>query len=206
MVQEIQSELRRLNRLINDISSTSRLDAELARQEMQPIDVRRVLDNITGLFTDMLADDTRKIVMIAEPAATAAYTVRGNDGRLGQVFTNLIDNALSFSPDGGTVTVRAKPNGSKIEIAIEDEGTGIPSDKLGQIFDRFYSDRPQTDSKHGKNSGLGLSISREIVASHNGEIFAENRAANATDRTKGARLTVRLPLSAEQGAGLAWRG
>ena len=206
LVQEIQSELRRLNRLINDISSTSRLDAELARQEMQPIDVRRVLDNITGLFTEMLADDTRKIVMIADPAATAAYTVRGNDGRLGQVFTNLIDNALSFSPDGGTVTVRAKPNGSKIEIAIEDEGPGIPSDKLGQIFDRFYSDRPQTDRKHAKNSGLGLSISREIVASHNGEIFAENRAVNATDRTKGARLTVRLPLSAEQGAGLAWRG
>ena len=206
LVQEIQTELRRLNRLINDISSTSRLDAELARQEMQPIDVRVVLDNITSLFTDMLADDSRKIALIAEPATTSAYTVRGNDGRLGQVFTNLIDNALSFSPDGGTVTVRAKPNGSKIEIAIEDEGPGIPSDKLGQIFDRFYSDRPQTDSKHGKNSGLGLSISREIVASHNGEIFAENRALNGTDRTKGARFTVRLPLSTEQGGGLAWRG
>lgn len=206
LVQEIQTELRRLNRLINDISSTSRLDAELARQEMQSIDIRRVLDNITNLFTDMLADDTRKIELISEPAATSAYTVRGNDGRLGQVFTNLIDNALSFSPGGGTVTVRAKPNGSKIEITIEDEGPGIPSDKLGQIFDRFYSDRPQTDSRHGKNSGLGLSISREIVASHNGEIFAENRALNATDRTKGARFTVRLPLVAEQGAGLAWRG
>jgi two-component system, OmpR family, sensor histidine kinase ChvG len=206
LVQEIQTELRRLNRLINDISSTSRLDAELARQEMQPVDIRGVLGNITNLFTDMLADDTRKIALIAEPATTSAYTVRGNDGRLGQVFTNLIDNALSFSPDGGTVTVRAKPNGSKIEIAIEDEGPGIPSDRLGQIFDRFYSDRPQTDSKHGKNSGLGLSISREIVASHNGEIFAENRALNATDRTKGARFTVRLPLSTEQGGGLAWRG
>ena len=206
LVQEIQTELRRLNRLINDISSTSRLDAELARQEMQPVDVRVVLGNITNLFTDMLADDSRKIALIAEPATTSAYTVRGNDGRLGQVFTNLIDNALSFSPDGGTVTVRAKPNGSKIEIAIEDEGPGIPSDRLGQIFDRFYSDRPQTDSKHGKNSGLGLSISREIVASHHGEIFAENRALNGTDRTKGARFTVRLPLSTEQGGGLAWRG
>ena len=114
--------------------------------------------------------------------------MRGNDGRLGQVFTNLIDNALSFSPEGGTVTVRAQPNGSKIEIAVEDEGPGIPPDKLGQIFDRFYSDRPQTDAKRGKNSGLGLSISREIVVSHNGEIFAENRGSNGRAAAEGRAL------------------
>jgi two-component system sensor histidine kinase ChvG len=129
--------------------------------------------------------------------------VRGNDGRLGQVFTNLIDNALSFSPEGGTVTVRTKPNGSKLDIFVEDEGPGIPADKLGQIFDRFYSDRPQTDARRGKNSGLGLSISREIVASHNGEIFAENRTSSGGVPTRGARFTVRLPL-ANAGAGLAW--
>lgn len=205
-MQEIQTELKRLNRLINDIASTSRLDAELARQEMQSIDVRSVLENVRGLFSDMLADDSRKIRLIVEPGAAPFYTVRGNDGRLGQVFTNLIDNALSFSPEGGTVTVRARANGSKIEIAIEDEGTGIPPDKLGQIFDRFYSDRPQTDTKRGKNSGLGLSISREIVASHNGEIFAENLAPNGMQLTRGARFTVRLPMSTEAGAGLAWRG
>jgi two-component system sensor histidine kinase ChvG len=199
LVQEIQSELKRLNRLINDISSTSRLDAELARQEMQTIDIRVVLENINGLFADMLADDGRKIRLLVEPGTASSFTVRGNDGRLGQVFTNLIDNALSFSPEGGTVTVRAQPNGSKIEIAIEDEGPGIPPDRLGQIFDRFYSDRPQTDAKRGKNSGLGLSISREIVASHNGEIFAENR------RSKGACVTVRLPLSQTTGTGLVWR-
>jgi two-component system sensor histidine kinase ChvG len=199
LVQEIQAELKRLNRLINDISSTSRLDAELARQQMETVDIRGVLENVEGLFTEMLADDSRKIQLIMEPAAPSSYRVRGNDGRLGQVFTNLIDNALSFSPEGGTVTVRARPNGSKIEIAIEDEGPGIPPDKLGQIFDRFYSDRPQTDTKRGKNSGLGLSISREIVVSHNGEIFAENRPPN------GARFTVRLPLTATTGAGLARR-
>ena len=115
----------------------------------------------------MLADDSRKIALIAEPATTSAYTVRGNDGRLGQVFTNLIDNALSFSPDGGTVTVRAKPNGSKIEIAIEDEGPGIPSDKTrarSSTGSTAIARRPT--AKRGKNSGLGLSISREIVVSH----------------------------------------
>lgn len=203
LVQEIQAELKRLNRLINDVASASRLDAELARQQMQAVDVRGVLENVKHLFADMLAGDTRKLRLIVEPGATASFTVRGNDGRLGQVFTNLIDNALSFSPEGGTVTVRAKPNGSKLDIFVEDEGPGIPADKLGQIFDRFYSDRPQTDARRGKNSGLGLSISREIVASHNGEIFAENRTSSGGVPMRGARFTVRLPL-ANAGAGLAW--
>ncbi len=205
LVSEIQAELKRLNRLINDISSTSRLDAELARQEMQSIDLRSVLENINGLFTDMLADDTRNVRLFIEPAAPASYMVQGNDSRLGQVFTNLIDNALSFSPEGALVTVRARPNGGKVEITIEDEGPGIPPNKLGQIFDRFYSDRPLTDAKRGKNSGLGLSISREIVVSHNGEIFAENRSLSDTDSRKGARFTVRLPLSPIVGTGLVWR-
>ncbi|HML29260.1 MAG TPA: stimulus-sensing domain-containing protein [Hyphomicrobium sp.] len=206
LVQEIQAELKRLNRLINDISSTSRLDAELARQEMQPLDIRPVLESINGLFADMLADDSRKIRLFIDPGNPSSYTVRGNDSRLGQVFTNLIDNALSFSPEGALVTVRARPNGSKVEITVEDEGPGIPPNKLGQIFDRFYSDRPLTDAKRGKNSGLGLSISREIVASHNGEIFAENRSVDEPQSRKGARFTVRLPLSPIIGVGLVWRG
>lgn len=205
LVQEIQSELKRLNRLISDISSTSRLDAELARQQMDTVDVRHVLENVGSLFTDMLADDSRKLDLIVEPAQPSAYKIRGNDGRLGQVFTNLIDNALSFSPDGGTVTVRARPGAQKIEITIEDEGPGIPPDKLGQIFDRFYSDRPLTDAKRGKNSGLGLSISREIVASHHGEIFAENRPPAGTASAPGARFTVRLPISHTMGDGIVRR-
>jgi two-component system sensor histidine kinase ChvG len=205
LVKEIQTELTRLNRLINDISSTSRLDAELARQQMQVIDVRTILNNVKELFADMLTEDSRKIALVAEPAPASSYMVRGNDVRLGQVFTNLIDNALSFSPEGGTVTVRAKPVKGKIEISIEDEGPGIPSDRLDQIFDRFYSDRPETDRKRGKNSGLGLSISREIIASHNGEVFAENRTSGNAERPAGARFTVRLPVSVS-GAGFARRG
>ena len=205
LVQEIQSELKRLNRLINDISSTSRLDAELARQHMETVDVRSVLETVYGLFTDMLADDNRKLDLIIDPAPSSSYKVRGNDGRLGQVFTNLIDNALSFSPEGGKVIVRAQPNATKIEITIEDEGPGIPPNKLNQIFDRFYSDRPQTDAKRGKNSGLGLSISREIIVSHNGEIFAENRPEKGATPTNGARFTVRLPLTVNMGDGLVRR-
>lgn len=211
LVEQIQGELKRLNRLINDVSNASRLDAELARQEMQPVNVRNVLDTVAGIFQDMLSDDSRKILLIMETVPSdAAYTVRGNDGRLGQVFTNLVDNALSFSPDGGTITIRAKPAGTLVEIAVEDEGPGIPPDKLGAIFERFYSDRPATDSSRGKNSGLGLSISREIIASHKGEIFAENRmltpARNGASKPQaGARFVVRLQTIPDIGGGYGRR-
>lgn len=198
LVKEIQDELKRLNRLINDVSNASRLDAELARQQMSRVRVETVLDNVVGIFRDLLADDTRKVALIVA-GNEMDLTVSGNDGRLGQVFTNLIDNALSFSPDGATVSVKARASGSDVEIAVEDEGPGIPEDRLQTIFERFYSDRPATDAKRGKNSGLGLSISREIVMSHKGEIFAENR--RAAGAIKGARFVVRLPRIAGGGSG-----
>jgi two-component system, OmpR family, sensor histidine kinase ChvG len=203
LVQQIQDELKRLNRLINDVSNASRLDAELARQHMQPTNVRMVLTNVTGIFRDILSDDSRGIKLTVEPGANEAeLTVLGNDGRLGQVFTNLIDNALSFSPEGSTVTVHARPVSGNVEVFVDDEGPGIPEDRLQTIFERFYSDRPATDAKRGKNSGLGLSISREIILSHRGTIYAENRAArtngngangSSTNGQCGARFIVRLP-------------
>src|SRR4029450_12012927 len=99
----------------------------------------------------------------------------GHDARLGRVVTNLIDNALSFSPSHGAVTVSARRVGGEIEIVVDDEGPGVPVDKLEEIFNRFYSDRPQTDNTVGKNSGLGLSISREIVNAYGGRVWASNR-------------------------------
>jgi two-component system sensor histidine kinase ChvG len=205
LATEIQSELKRLNRLINDVSNASRLDAELARQEMNPLNIKTVLDSVAGIFADMLADDSRKISLVMAPVATDnLYIVRGNDGRLGQVFTNLVDNALSFSPDGAAVVIRAKAEAGRIEVAVEDEGPGIPPNKLQTIFERFYSDRPATDSRRGKNSGLGLSISREIIHSHGGEIVAENRVG-ADGKTTGARFVVRLPGVALAQGGLLGR-
>ena len=136
LMVQIQSELKRLNRLINDVSNASRLDAELARQHMQPLSVRTVLDSVNGIFRDLLSNDTRKMVLVIEPVASeAAYTISGNDGRLGQVLTNLVDNALSFSPEGGIVTVRARSLNNKVEIAVEDQGPGIPDDRLETIFE-----------------------------------------------------------------------
>jgi two-component system sensor histidine kinase ChvG len=116
------------------------------------------------------------------------YVVNAHEGRIGQVVTNLIDNALSFSPAGGKVTVRLRRVDREIEVSVEDEGIGIPPDKLETIFERFYSDRPQSDQTSGKNSGLGHSISREIVTASGGRIWAENSSTGG-----GARFVVRLP-------------
>jgi two-component system sensor histidine kinase ChvG len=199
LVAQIQGELKRLNRLITDVSNASRLDAELARKEMRPVDVTAMLRNVVSIFRDIIGDDSRSLMLaIAGEPFNGAFNVAGDEGRLGQVLTNLIDNAISFSPDGGTVTVTARVAAPFVEILVEDEGPGIPEDRLEIIFDRFYSDRPATDTSRGKNSGLGLSISREIVLSHGGAIIAENRydgAEQAGTQPSGSRFTVRLPIA-----------
>jgi two-component system, OmpR family, sensor histidine kinase ChvG len=212
LVREIQEELKRLNKLITDVSNASRLDAELALQETEPVDVRQVLGAVVNVFRDMLSEDTRRIVLdIAEvPANPGAYMVEGHDARLGRVITNLLDNAISFSPERGVVTVSARRAGKDVEIIVDDDGPGMPSDKLEEIFKRFYSDRPQTDRTVGKNSGLGLSISREIVHAYGGRIRACNRSAaadglrdgegqgapaNGAGAVAGARFIVQLPAA-----------
>jgi len=197
LVEQIQGELKRLNRLITDVSNASRLDAELARKEMRAVDVPQTLRNVVGIFRDILGDDGRRVVLsVDREPFDGAFTIVGDEGRLGQVLTNLIDNAISFVPAGGTVTVRARAEPRHVEILVEDEGQGIPEDRLTIIFDRFYSDRPETDVSRGKNSGLGLSISREIVRAHGGEILAENlyeKGAGPDAKPMGARFIVRLP-------------
>ena len=192
LVTQIQGELKRLNRLITDVSNASRLDAELARKEMLNVDVTAMLRNVVGIFRDIIGDDSRALMLaLGSEPFPGAFCVKGDEGRLGQVLTNLIDNAISFSPEGGTVTVQARAAAPFVEIIVEDEGPGIPEDRLEIIFDRFYSDRPATDTSRGKNSGLGLSISREIVLAHAGQIVAENRYEDGA----GARFhAVRGPL------------
>ncbi|MEE8309444.1 MAG: stimulus-sensing domain-containing protein, partial [Hyphomicrobium sp.] len=201
LVEQIQNELNRLNRLITDVSNASRLDAELARQEMRPVDITTVLRGVVTIFRDILGDDQRQIRLVIEDAPLeGAYIVSGDEGRIGQVLTNLVDNAISFSPKTGTITVRARSTPPHMEIYVEDEGPGIPEDRLEVIFDRFYTDRPDTEATEGKNSGLGLSISREIIRAHGGQISAESRFEDGSgpdDAPLGARFVVKLPLAGQ---------
>jgi two-component system, OmpR family, sensor histidine kinase ChvG len=195
VVQQIQGELKRLNRLITDVANTSRLDAELALQTTEPVDVRGIVASIVETFRGTIEEDGHRIELDIQDVAARpdAFVVNGHESNLGRVITNLLDNALSFSPVVGTVTVQAHRNGAAVEIAVSDQGPGIPAESIDKIFARFYSDRPQSDRTTGKNSGLGLSISREIVAAHGGQIWAENRLEDG--KVAGACFRVRLPCA-----------
>jgi two-component system sensor histidine kinase ChvG len=197
LVRQIQNELKRLNRLITDVSNASRLDAELARQAMAPTKVTEVVESVARIFRDILSEDDRTVkVTIAPGVDPASLKVNGHEGRLGQVITNLVDNAVSFSPHGSTVMINVRQTPEHAEIVVDDNGPGIPEDRLAIIFDRFYTDRPQSEALRGKNSGLGLSISREIIRAHGGEIWAENRRepeAGPDAKPIGASFIVRLP-------------
>jgi two-component system sensor histidine kinase ChvG len=195
----IQHDVRRLDRLISDISDASRLDAELAREEAEPVDVMRLLEAVTGVENEMRRDGGARIVLTVERHAMGrdAFLVIGHDSRLGQVVTNLMENARSFSPLGATVRVNLRRVGQDVEIVVDDDGPGIPPHALERIFERFYTDRPEAG--FGQNSGLGLSISRQIVEAHGGTVRAENRLGSfdkSGERERlGARFVVRLPAA-----------
>lgn len=206
LARQIQEELKRLNRLITDVANASRLDAELARQETEILDLGESLKGLVEVLGDIHGQDGRTVSLEIVPKQNGdrRHFVKAHAGRIGQVATNLIDNAASFSPPGGKVVARLRSIGNEVELSVEDEGPGMPEDKLEAVFARFYSDRPQSDGTIGKNSGLGLSISREIVHAHGGHIWAENRrapssSAEALGPVLGARFVVRLPSSSNAG-------
>jgi two-component system sensor histidine kinase ChvG len=189
----IGNDVTRLDRLISDISDASRVDAELSRAATEMVDVAPILAALVELDEATRAEGDSRLELDAPPAG---LTVRAVEGRLVQVLRNLIGNAQSFSPLGGRIALRARDIGGMIEIAVEDEGPGIPEPNLEHIFDRFYSERPQGE-RFGQHSGLGLSISRQIVEALGGRIAAENRR-DAAGRVLGARFVVRLPRAAAQ--------
>lgn len=199
LVKQIHNEIMRLNRLVTDVSKASRLEAELARQETVAVDLAGVLDGVRAILTDKSAQRGCELVVSVDPTVGhRGLVVRGHEGRLAQVVTNLVDNAISFSPAGARVVLSARRDGTDVVIAVEDRGPGIEEDKLETIFKRFYTYRPTADSSRGDNSGLGLSISREIVHAHGGSISAENvyeETAGGAARRIGARFVVRLPAA-----------
>ena len=192
----IQHDIRRLDRLISDISDASRLDAEMQRQEAAPVDLQQLLSAVLKISNEVPREDGVKVVFSTARTAGASerFVVPGHDSRLGQVIDNLLANARSFSPTGGTVRVSCRRLKDEVEIAVDDDGPGIRPDAIERIFERFYTDRPEQG--FGQNSGLGLSISRQIIEGHGGRIWAENRVAQrpgAELEIKGARFIVRLP-------------
>jgi two-component system sensor histidine kinase ChvG len=199
LMEVIQHDVKRLDRLISDISDASRLDAELARDDLEPINLSRLLRAIVEVANQIDRGDDVSIILIVE-SVCENIAIFGRDSRLGQVFNNLIDNARSFSACGGIVRItlqrapdairygQKRPEG--FEIIFDDDGPGIPAHAFERIFERFYTDRP--NQSFGNNSGLGLSISRQIVEAHGGTVDASNRIDDE-DRILGARFTVFLP-------------
>ena len=184
----IAKDVQRLDRLITDISNASRLEAEITRVPTERLDIGRFVRDIVSTY-ESLAEDGAVSVRFCDQTMGAGLLVKGREGPLGQVFRNLIDNARSFSPEGGEVRVslyQAADGPQTIaRIVVEDDGPGIPSDKLEKIFERFYTDRP-VGAAFGNNSGLGLSIVKQIVETHAGVVVAENREES------GARFRVDL--------------
>jgi two-component system sensor histidine kinase ChvG len=199
----IKHDVRRLDRLISDISDASRLDAELQRQEAAPVDLHKLLSAVVTVANEVKYEDGVTVTLTFE-GSPRIFMVQGHDSRLSQVINNLIDNARSFSPPDGKVRVTCRRSGPEILTTVDDDGPGIRPDAIEKIFERFYTDRPQQN--FGQNSGLGLSISKQIVEAHDGRLSAHNRVAPVDprydpksddqvveERILGARFVVRLP-------------
>jgi len=168
----ILDDVHRLDRLISDISHASRLDAELSRGSTGPVDIGDMLSALVAAQQAVETDKAPRFVL--DVLDHQDLTVLGIEGQLGQVFRNLISNAITFSPPGGTIRLAAQRHGDDVMVSVADEGPGIPEGKLEAVFQRFYTERPASE-KFGTHSGLGLSISKQIVEAHGGTIEAVNR-------------------------------
>lgn len=184
----IADDVGRLDRLISDIADASRVDAELSRTPTEPVDVAGILRVLAEIHAATRDEDGPVIVVDAPEGKLEVAAV---ESRIVQVLRNLIANAVSFSPSQGVIRISAVEDGAMVEAAVEDSGPGVPEGRLEHIFERFYSERPRGE-RFGTHSGLGLSISRQIVQALRGRITAENRH-DSTGRVIGARFVVRLP-------------
>jgi two-component system sensor histidine kinase ChvG len=184
MLDVVRQDVCRLDRLVVDIAEASRLDAELSRARFEPIDMGKLIESMLPLWEDR--DDKGVEIAFARPRVGTAV-VSGDESRLKRLIDNLVDNAISFSPEGGVVEVRAAAVGDEVMVSIQDEGPGVPGESREEIFRRFHSMRPDED--FGRHSGLGLAIARAIVDGHGGSIDIEDR----DDGASGARFVVRFP-------------
>lgn len=192
LMNVIEHDVRRLDRLVSDISNASRLDAELVKEEEEEFDLLKMLGNLN----QYLGEDARaKEIDYITDLPPQPVMIQGLEARLAQVFVNLITNAISFCEEGDAIRVWARRRDNRVLVVVEDTGPGIPEQALSKIFKRFYSQRPM--EHFGNNSGLGLAISKQIVEAHGGVVWAENirpTEADVTSEPLGARFVVGLPV------------
>ena len=196
LMEIVLDDVQRLDRLISDISEASRLDAELSRSGNETVDLAAILAILSEVYG--AGENSHGVRLETTVNGSNDLRVRGSESRLVQVIRNLVANAISFSPESGTVRLTAgaeSVDGREVIVTVEDDGPGIPENKLDAIFDRFYSERP-TGEKFGTHSGLGLSISRQIVEASSGRLWAENRTG-VDGSVIGARFVIRLPRAIE---------
>jgi len=192
LLDVIEHDVRRLDRLVSDISNASRLDSELVKEEQESFDLLKMIENLCQFLSE---DAKSKGIDFISDLPTQPVVISGLEARLAQVFVNLITNAISFCEDGDAIRVWARQRENRVLVVVEDTGPGIPEQALTKIFNRFYSERPE--QQFGNNSGLGLAISKQIVEAHDGVIWAENIRPTNTDITSeplGARFVVGLPV------------
>jgi two-component system sensor histidine kinase ChvG len=192
LLDVVEHDVRRLDRLVSDISNASRLDSELVKEEQKSFDLLKTVANVSEYLTQ---DAAEKGIDFITDLPSKPIVIDGLEQRLAQVFVNLITNAISFCESGDAIRVWVRRRENRVLVVIEDTGSGIPDQALHKIFNRFYSERPA--EHYGNNSGLGLAISKQIVEAHNGVIWAENirpTDADITSEPLGARFVVGLPI------------
>lgn len=191
LLEVIEHDVRRLDRLVSDISNASRLDSELVKEDEEPFDLMRMLANLTEYLSQQAGE---KGVEFIKDVPNDPMIIHGLEARLAQVFVNLITNATSFCDEGDAVRIWARRRDNRVLVVVEDTGPGIPEQALNKVFNRFYSERPE--QQFGNHSGLGLAISKQIIEAHGGVIWAENirpTDADVTSEPLGARFVVGLP-------------
>ena len=192
LLDVIDHDVSRLDRLVSDIANASRLDSELVKEEEQACDLLKMIGNLNEFLGQEAS--VKGVEYIAD-IPEQPIVIHGLEARLAQVFVNLITNAISFCEDGDAIRVWARQRENRVLVVVEDTGPGIPEPALSKIFQRFYSERPE--AQFGNNSGLGLAISKQIVEAHGGVIWAENirpTDADITSEPLGARFVVGLPI------------
>ena len=194
----LNHDIGRMDRLITDISGSSRVDAEISRSEWDVLDLPELVKALASarvLSKPGTGATVHLTVLTPEADEGRLYEVRAVEDRIVQVMNNLVDNAVTFSPDDGRIAVRVSGDAKRVRLEVLDQGPGVPEHQLERVFERFYTDRPESDG-FGNHSGLGLSIVRQIIDSHNGRVWAEN--ADADDRAlgfSGAKFIVELPAA-----------